>query len=84
MDTSTLGSRGPDVKYAQSLLTKLGYNPEYIDGVFRQQTKQAIIAFQRKYLLIPDGIVGPVAWRVLENFLREYDIYIIKSVDTKA
>jgi len=34
-------------------------------GVFRENTRDAVIAFQRRYGLTPDGIVGPITWRRL-------------------
>jgi g-D-glutamyl-meso-diaminopimelate peptidase len=59
METLSLGSRGPNVKLLQSLLSKIGYNPGSIDGVFGQQTRRAVIDFQVDNGLVPDGVVGP-------------------------
>lgn len=82
METLTLGSRGPNVRIVQSLLARIGYNPGPIDGVFGQQTRQAVIAFQRNNGLTPDGIVGPVTWNYFNSFLRGYDTYTIRPGDT--
>src|SRR5690606_18762314 len=41
-----------------------------------------VIAFQRRYGLVPDGIVGPATWAYLERFLLGYDRYTIRPGDT--
>ncbi len=82
METLRLGSRGPDVKLLQSLLRRIGYNPGPVDGIFGSQTRQAVIAFQRDNGLVPDGVVGPATWGILEKFLRGYDNYTIRPGDT--
>lgn len=82
MEVLRLGSRGPQVKLVQSLLAKIGYDAGAIDGIFGQQTRQAVIEFQRDNGLTPDGIVGPSTWRLFERFLLGYDIYTIKPGDT--
>jgi len=82
METLQLGSAGPNVKLIQSLLARIGYNPGPVDGVFGQQTKQAVIEFQRNNGLVADGIVGPATWNAFERFLRGYDTYIIRPGDT--
>lgn len=82
METLTLGSTGPNVKLVQSLLNKLGYNAGLVDGKFGSQTRLAVIAFQRSYGLVPDGIVGPATWNAFERFLLGYDTYVIRSGDT--
>ena len=53
-----------------------------MDGIFGGQTRQAVIAFQRRYGLVPDGIVGPATWAYLERFLLGYDRYTIRPGDT--
>lgn len=82
METLRLGSTGPNVRLIQSLLARIGYNPGPVDGVFGQQTQQAVIAFQRDNGLIPDGVVGPATWGIFERFLRGYDSYTIRPGDT--
>lgn len=81
METLRLGSRGPNVKLVQSLLSKIGYAPGIIDGVYGQQTFNAVMAFQRDNNLLPDGIVGPMTWALIEKFLRGYDVYFIRQGD---
>jgi murein DD-endopeptidase MepM/ murein hydrolase activator NlpD len=54
--------RGDDVLAVQ---VKLGLPEAQRDGVFGLITQRAVIAFQRKNQLKPDGIVGPDTWRAL-------------------
>ncbi|MDK2918568.1 MAG: g-D-glutamyl-meso-diaminopimelate peptidase [Candidatus Petromonas sp.] len=82
MRTLKLGSRGPDVMEIQALLKKIGYNPGPIDGILGRQTRQAVINFQRNNELVPDGIIGPQTYRVLEPLLMGYDTYYIQPGDT--
>lgn len=77
-----LGMRGSDVMEIQALLSKIGYNPGTIDGIFGRQTEQAVRQFQRSYGLTPDGIIGPNTYRFLERFLLGYDTYTIRPGDT--
>jgi len=77
-----LGSRGPDVMEIQSLLSRIGYNPGVIDGIFGQQTQGAVISFQRDNNLTPDGIIGPATYEVLIPLLQGFDTYYIQSGDT--
>ncbi len=55
---SKLGSRGQEVKNIQYRLREWGYYNGSIDGVYGQKTKNAVIKFQRKNGLTPDGIAG--------------------------
>ncbi|HYE83367.1 MAG TPA: M14 family metallopeptidase [Clostridia bacterium] len=82
METLRLGSRGPMVKLIQSLLARIGYNPGVVDGVFGQQTLEAVREFQLDNGLTPDGIVGPATWSWFERFLSGYDTYTIRPGDT--
>ena len=52
------GAKGTDVKWLQWHLAKLGEKLK-IDGVFGRLTKVAVLSFQKKHKLLPDGIVGP-------------------------
>lgn len=73
---------GTDIMEVQSLLKKLGYDVGVIDGVFGSMTRSAVMQFQGNNGLMPDGIIGPKTWMVLEPFQRGYDLYIIKPGDT--
>jgi Putative peptidoglycan binding domain/N-acetylmuramoyl-L-alanine amidase len=54
-----LGSTGPSVIQLQQRLLSKGFSPGAIDGIFGDNTKQAVIQFQRSTGLKDDGIVGP-------------------------
>ncbi len=82
MQTLSQGSIGPDVRVVQSLLNRIGYNAGTVDGIFGNQTYQAIIAFQRNNGLIADGIIGSVTWKILDRLLRGYDTYTVRPGDT--
>jgi len=66
----------------QALLTKLGYNPGSVDGIFGNQTLQAVRRFQRRHNLTPDGVIGPHTYRVLMPFLLGYTTYTVNPGDT--
>ena len=57
--TIQYGSTGEYVKIAQR---KLGV---YVDGIFGNNTKNAVIAFQDNKNLVADGIVGRLTWTEL-------------------
>lgn len=82
METLSLNSTGPNVKLIQSLLNRIGYPAGTVDGVFGNQTKNAVILFQQNNGLTADGVVGLNTWNALERFLRGYDTYTIKPGDT--
>lgn len=53
----------------QKCLCNAGYSI-VIDGNFGANTAQAVIKFQSKYGLTPDGIVGNKTWLKLQEWLR--------------
>jgi len=53
-----IGSRNEYVKDLQNRLIELGEKPGKPDGIFGKNTKQAVVNFQNKNDLKPDGIVG--------------------------
>lgn len=55
---SNLGSRGEEVRQIQTKLKNLGYLQGNVDGIYGNQTKEAVTAFQRDHGLSPDGIAG--------------------------
>ncbi|MGL5150895.1 MAG: peptidoglycan-binding protein [Clostridium sp.] len=90
------GARGKVVSELQYYLKAIGefYDELPIiksDGIFGPATKNAVIAFQRKFGLSPDGIVGPLTWnKIYEIYLsvksqidegsqEEYPGYLIKE-----
>ena len=61
-----LGSRGSAVTALQQRLIALHYfDVAAADGVFRQNTYHAVIAFQKVQGLTRDGVVGPATWAKL-------------------
>lgn len=58
------GDQGAEVHAIQYLLVSHGYNLT-ADGIFGQQTRQQVIAFQNSKNLGADGIVGPQTWAAL-------------------
>ena len=62
-----LGSKSDDVRKVQQRLISLGYScgNSGADGDFGQGTYNAVIAFQKKNSLNPDGQVGPKTREVL-------------------
>ena len=73
--TISLSDSGPVVKEIQQMLVDLGYtltdkpNDETkgVDGIFGIKTWKAIVDFQRKNDLEPDGIVGELTMDALEK-----------------
>ena len=66
-----LGDSGIGVRAMQYYLAYLGFFlPEIplinITGVFDEQTKNAVIAFQKLYGISPDGIVGRNTWNYMQ------------------
>ena len=51
----------------QELQRKLGFPLAKCDGNFGPMTEAKVREFQRTHGLVPDGIVGPKAWAVLEH-----------------
>ena len=60
------GERGPRIKDLQAALQAKGYDVSP-DGVFGVRTELALIAFQKKSGLLPDGIAGPVTIQCLNK-----------------
>ncbi len=59
------GSRGEEVKEVQTKLKRWGYYGGAVDGIFGAGTKTAVIAFQKKNGLTPDGVVGTATAKAL-------------------
>ena len=60
------GSRGQAVSRLQTQLRQLGHYTGAIDGIYGQQTKAAVVQFQRSKKLQADGIVGAKTWMSLQ------------------
>ena len=59
------GSQGEKVWKLQERLTNLGYYSGDLDGQFGQGTRDAVIAFQKKNGLDPDGYAGEETQKIL-------------------
>jgi peptidoglycan hydrolase-like protein with peptidoglycan-binding domain len=56
--------RGMTGELTKQVQGKVGVKP---DGKFGAKTEAAVRVFQRAHSLVPDGIVGPKTWRVLDS-----------------
>ena len=63
------GSTGEAVKYLQTSLIKLGYNPGLIDGIFGSKTETAVKLFQKAKGLVVDGVVGKNTWAAIDKLI---------------
>lgn len=61
-----IGSKGQTVIDLQNNLNKLGYNL-IVNGDFGQKTEAAVKAFQKKYSITVDGIVGTQTYQTLNK-----------------
>ncbi|MEC4991865.1 MAG: peptidoglycan-binding protein [Oscillatoria sp. PMC 1068.18] len=59
------GSRGQSVEILQAALQESGEYRSEIDGIFGSKTEAAVMAFQRRYNLIADGMAGENTWKAL-------------------
>ncbi|MCI9169667.1 MAG: spore cortex-lytic protein [Lawsonibacter sp.] len=63
-----LGSVGENVVVVQAMLNRISQNYPAIPkispatGVFDEDTREAVITFQRIFNLVPDGVVGKATW----------------------
>lgn len=65
-----VGSRGTTVKTIQTKLKRWGYYKGGIDGIFGNQTRDAVKYFQRRNGLTADGIVGSATARAMGISLK--------------
>lgn len=61
------GSRGENVEYIQFYLQKFGFYKGAIDGLFGNETENAVISLQQDSNIAVDGIVGPETWKSVEK-----------------
>ena len=60
--TIRYGSIGNYTCTAQDALNALGYNTGGLDGIFGNNTRNAVLTFQSRNGLSADGIMGPLTW----------------------
>lgn len=79
------GMKGDDVMRVQQRLKELRFDPGPIDGVFGQNTVQAVWAFEKLVMAVPrkhaTGVVTPSTWAVMQSELR---IKPRRTADTKT
>lgn len=61
-----LGDTGADVKEVQGLLQIYGHSLER-HGIFTEETRQAVMAFQKQHQLKVTGLVDSITWTVLRG-----------------
>ena len=54
-----------EIRAVQQRLSEFGYYYGPIDGIYTEQTKQAVIRFQRDYGLNAEGYIGPLTLQML-------------------
>ena len=64
-----LNFRGNYVKFLQQLLESKFIPVGIIDGIYGQNTENAVRTFQERNNLVVDGIVGPNTWAAITNLL---------------
>jgi len=64
--------RGEDIRDLQLRLSRLGFDPGALDGVFGAETERALLGFQSEVGLRPDGIVGPETLEQLVRLHRDH------------
>lgn len=67
------GDRGSDVRLVQQKLRQYGYLDGAADGIFGQETYDAVVWFQRRNGLKADGVVGPATLAALGITLNQTD-----------
>lgn len=78
------GCANNDVLYLQQSLNKLGYNCGNADGIFGNNTKEAVLAFQQDHGLEYDGIVGNNTWSELELCLSQLNNAPIVTINAST
>jgi lysozyme len=73
-----VGANGNIVKELQTLLKQHSLLQGNIDGAFGNQTKAAVLAFQKANQLLPDGIVGSRTWAILQGNTPKTDAPIAR------
>lgn len=70
--------------YLQLALSRAGYDPGTIDGIFGNRTLRALEQFQRDNGLTADGVAGRLTWAKLFPYLSGYTVHVVQSGDTLA
>ncbi len=75
--TLTVGTSGNVVTQVQTFLRTIAQNNNAVplitvDGVYGNQTRNAVIAVQRLSGIEQTGVVGPLTWNAIVNLYNEY------------
>jgi peptidoglycan hydrolase-like protein with peptidoglycan-binding domain len=73
------GSTDPAVKDLQEALKILGFDPGPVDGVFGQQTENAVKQFQQAKEIPVDGVVGRVTWINIDEADQSHPVLTLGS-----
>ena len=82
LQTLRYGSVGPNTAFAQLGLSRSGHLAAEPDGIYGQNTRTAVLRFQRLSGLHQDGIIGPLTWKALEPWLQGVQKHTIRRGDT--
>ncbi|PAX60746.1 peptidoglycan-binding domain-containing protein [Brunnivagina elsteri] len=66
------GCDGDNVVYLQECLNSFGYDLD-VDGIFGDDTQEAVEDFQSAQGLEADGIVGSMTWDAIQNILASFE-----------
>ncbi len=75
------GDGGSYVEMVQLALLRAGF-PLALDGLFGEKTKNAVVAFQKREGLVPDGVVGRKTFLRLRPYLVGYIRHTVVPGDT--
>jgi hypothetical protein len=65
--TFAIGSSGAGVRYLEQQLSRRRYALRGVNRVYEDDTRDAVLAFQKVEGLARDGIAGPAVWRTLRT-----------------
>ena len=67
ISSTTTSTKSAEVSNLQDLLSKRGFYNGAVDGIMGPQTRTAIVAAQKNYGLVPDGIAGSQTMAALDS-----------------
>lgn len=73
------GSTDPAVRDLQEALKALGFDPGPVDGVFGEQTENAVKQFQQAKEIPVDGVVGRVTWINIDEADQSHPVLTLGS-----
>lgn len=82
MKVLSLGDIGPQVQLLQLALRRAGTFSGNTTGTFGKQTKNALVAFQRRNGLAADGVAGPRTHRALEPYYTGFVRHAVQPGDS--